>query len=547
MSADPDLTMSAPGGQLRMLARRLGVAGFWTWWLAQLAALVPAAPRAALQRSRMRPVLAFDTATATLWKPAARGGELRMVEAGSIPLEGDPATVAGNGRAALAPSTRSTRGTFNVVVTLPMRSVLRKRLTLPEAVEEHLHQMLRYDLDRHTPFKPDEMYFDAAVVDRDPGRGTVDVDLAAARRTVVDAALRHAQAWGATVVGVSPEPPAAASTSTLNLLPPELWPSTSPWRRWQVWLPIALLLLLAMVTVVLPLLQKREYAIALSRLEDEARTRAAVSENLRSELDRLVGDFNFALERKYGYPSVVQVLDDVTRMLPDDTWLTQFEIKTLRGKDTQRELSLRGESVNAGRLVTLLEDSKLVSQAAPRSPTTKIQPGPGEIFDVGGQLRPLPLPAQVALVIADSGVPPTADRPPAPHPAGGATAPAPAAGGTVNPGAPTGPAAAQTTLNATPAQPASSGGSSTTKATAPNATPSAPGSQTATTPGTPVPAPSNARPPAMFAPPATPPPSNPPAQTGPLGTTAGPPRIVDATPPTVAAPRDAAPSSKARP
>jgi hypothetical protein len=37
-------------------------------------------------------------------------------------------------------------------------------LRLPAAVEQDLKQALAYDLDRHTPFKPDELHFDAAVV-----------------------------------------------------------------------------------------------------------------------------------------------------------------------------------------------------------------------------------------------------------------------------------------------------------------------------------------------------------------------------------------------
>ena len=128
-----------------------------------------------------------------------------------------------------------------------------------------------------------------------------------------------------------------------------------------------------------------------------------MSESLRAQLERQVGDYNFALERKYAYPGAVRVLEDVTRILPDDTWLTQLEIKTsARGKDAQRDVALRGESANAGRLVTLLEDSKLFTQAAPRSPTTKIQPGPGEIFDVGAQLKPLPPPPPIALAAADT-------------------------------------------------------------------------------------------------------------------------------------------------
>ena len=131
-----------------------------------------------------------------------------------------------------------------------------------------------------------------------------------------------------------------------------------------------------------------------------------VSDALRTELERQIGEYNFALERKYAFPGTVQVLDDITHMLPDDTWITQFELHSVRGQGGQRELTLRGESANAGRLVSLLEDSKLFTQAAPRSPTTKIQPGPGEIFDVGAQLKPTPPPQAAPLDLTAPPPPP---------------------------------------------------------------------------------------------------------------------------------------------
>ena len=119
---------------------------------------------------------------------------------------------------------------------------------------------------------------------------------------------------------------------------------------------------------------------------------------LREELERLTGDYNFALQKKYAFPTALQSIEDVTKLLPDDTWLTQFEMKsTAKGKEPHREILVRGESANAGRLISLLEESKLFEQAAPRSPTTKIQPGPGEIFDLGAQLKPLPPPQPVAV------------------------------------------------------------------------------------------------------------------------------------------------------
>jgi general secretion pathway protein L len=396
-----------PAFQARMqdYARRLGLAGFWQWWTRELDALIPAAPRAALARRRMRPVLVFAGDVATLWRPATENGQPVMAPATTIALTGDAAAVAAAGRAALAPRTQAAYGSGNaaarIVVSLAPRDMLRRNLVLPAAIEENFRQALSYDLDRHTPFKPEELYFDAAIVARDAARNTITVDLAAARRAVVDPVLKHVAAWGAEVAAIVPEPPQRAADSRLNLLPADARTSRSPWGRWQFWVPIALLAVATLAAVVIPLWQKRDYVMQLSMLADQARGRAAISETLRAELDARVADYNTALERKYLYPGALQVVDAVSKLLPDDTWLTQFELKSMaKGKETQREMLLRGESANAGHLVQLFEESQLFAQAAPRSPTTKIQPGPGEIFDLGAQLKARPLPGTVALVVA---------------------------------------------------------------------------------------------------------------------------------------------------
>ena len=51
------------------LARRFGLTGFWHWWLHELSSLVPGRVRAAFERRRARPVLAFDGARAVLCAP----------------------------------------------------------------------------------------------------------------------------------------------------------------------------------------------------------------------------------------------------------------------------------------------------------------------------------------------------------------------------------------------------------------------------------------------------------------------------------------------
>ncbi|MEO8752967.1 MAG: PilN domain-containing protein [Casimicrobiaceae bacterium] len=479
-----------PAFQARMqdYARRLGLAGFWQWWARELDALIPAAPRAALARRRMRPVLVFAGDSATLWRPATENGQPVMAPATTIALTGDAAAIAAAGRAALAPPTQVAYGSGNaaarIVVSLAPRDMLRRNLVLPAAIEENFRQALTYDLDRHTPFKAEELYFDAAIVARDTARNTITVDLAAARRALVDPVLKHVAAWGAEVAAIVPEPPQRAAASRLNLLPADARTSRSRWSRWQFWVPIALLAVATLAAVVIPLWQKRDYVMQLSTLADQARGRAAISETLRAELDARAADYNTALERKYLYPGALQVVDAVSKLLPDDTWLTQFELKSMaKGKETQREVLLRGESANAGHLVQLFEESQLFAQAAPRSPTTKIQPGPGEIFDLGAQLKPRPLPAPLALVVAAT--PAETAQPATPAPAAPA-APLPAAAAPATPSsAPPAPAAAMPGGSSTAAPPAAAAPPAPPPTTAPTSAPtsSPPRATTGSAPG----------------------------------------------------------------
>jgi general secretion pathway protein L len=424
-------SLAAFGQRLKSLAHRYDLPAFWRWWLGELAPLVPAAPRAALRRRRLRPILAFGRDAVVLWAPRFVDGVLGYGEAARIPLGAD-AAAAQAGRAAIdALSQRAYGGAVTaakVVVALPSEQMLRKRLHLPAAVEQELRQALAYDLDRHTPFKPDELYFDAVVAARDARQKTIVVDWAAALRSLVDQATRQAESWGATVVSVTPDalgsaPPPATGLSKLNLLPPELRPDLTWWRRWRVWAPVAALGVAALIGVLLPIWQKRDYAIALTKVAEQARVQADAASALRQQLETMTSDFNFILGRKYAFPSAVDVIDDVTRIIPDDTWLTQFEVKTsLKGKDASRDMLLRGESANAGRLVTLLEESKLFTGAAPRSPTTKIQPGPGEIFDLGAQVRAAAAPP--TLQLASTASPESMAVPAAPAPATAAPSPA---------------------------------------------------------------------------------------------------------------------------
>ena len=412
---------------LRDAANRAGLPRFWRWWMGELAPLLPSKSLIAVQRRFARPVIEFADGEAVFWRPDfGEGTTARLVIAERVSLNGDAASVLAAGHEAvgrLAASTPGGAAAPRVLVALAAKQVLRKEITLPGAVEQNLEQTLVYDLDRHTPFRPEQLYFDAVVVRRDAQRKLLYVDWAAALKTVVDDARRRVEDWGAVPVAIVPGPPTARTR--LNLLPNGVRPRQLQWRRWQLWAPIAAIGLFGFAAVIVPLAQKREYAIALNAIDVEARQSALAADSVRTQLEGMQADYNYILTKKYAYPNAVSVLDEVTRVLPDDTWLTQLELKTIgRGKEMHRDLYLRGESVNAGKLIALLEDSKLVEQTAPRSPTTKIQGAPGEIFDLSSRLRELPLPASEAVTASATLIPVVRDTPAAPAAAAATTAPA---------------------------------------------------------------------------------------------------------------------------
>ncbi len=542
--------------RLRDLAHRYGLPAFWRWWMAELAPLVPAKPRVAIKRRRLRPVLAFGRDEVVLWEPQIVNGTLGYGEGARIPLAGDAAATVNAGRAAIDGLPHIAYGgaitAANVIVALPKGQVLRKRLTLPAAVEPNLRESLSYDLDRHTPFKPDELYFDAVVIGRDSQRREITVDWMAALKSVVDQARRQAESWGATVVAVTPDAGGGSATpvaSKLNLLPPGARPETAWWRRWHVWAPLAAVGVAALIAIALPIWQKRDYAIALSRITEQARREADAASVLRQRLETMAGDYNYVLSRKYAFPSAVDIVENVTKLMPDDTWLTQFEVKSqAKGKDLHREMLLRGESANAGRLVSLLEDSKLFSDAAPRSPTTKIQPGPGEIFDLGAQIVSAPPPQPLQLASAPGAAPSTQVMP---TPTPSATAPAATPQPTATPASSAAPAAppAATPQPTTAPPPAAAPPTATSAPAAPTtATPAAPTTATPAASATATPAASATATPAASATatpaaPATATPAAPTTATPAASATATPAASATATPAASATATPAAPAT----
>lgn len=330
---------------------------FLRWWLAELAALVPSGLMAPLLR-RPPSVVVDLTETAAVISIPAGGGGGRTVHCaiGEMPALG-------------------LSGPAQAIVALSPDQVLIRAIDLPLAAEPRLRTVLEFELDRQTPFLPDQVYFDHQVVERRPGEGRLTAELAVVPRLVVDQAVTLSRGWGLepVAVGVSGE---GGGGPRFDFLPTARTAQSSQRKLGTVLTLVALALVLAGAML---WHGRRESVLeALAADLASARQEARISEQLRQRLDEAFARNRFLAERQRQVRAI-HVLAEITRLLPDDSWLFEAE---LSGQDGR----IVGYSPSASPLIPLFAQSPLFADARFRAPLIQGDNGL-ERFDLSFTIR----------------------------------------------------------------------------------------------------------------------------------------------------------------
>jgi general secretion pathway protein L len=263
---------------------------------------------------------------------------------------------------------------------IPAGAVLRRRVTLPAPAAENLREVLSFEMDRLTPFKAEDVYYDYRVV---PERGTGSLatgglgagSLGAGRALLVDLVVvcRREVDWALDLIraaGLKPEWLELAGWNgeeTINLLPRT--GGETDRRRYRIAAVLAgIALALITARTSLPLYQQERHLAELDAAVTSARTQALEADRLRAGLDTAIHRERHLADLKRRSPASLDILSEVTRLLPDDTWLASLDMRA-------GSLSLSGFSANASALIALLEASALLEDVQFRSQVSFEQAG----------------------------------------------------------------------------------------------------------------------------------------------------------------------------
>lgn len=348
---------------------------FVKWWIGELLGLLPESVQRVLGTEAS--ILVMDATPGKLEAVFWQGqrdqalGTLKIVSAAvDTP--------------ALEPIVRRAARADAVILRLPYEKVLQRQIKLPLATEDNLREVLGFEMDRITPFHRDMVVYDYRVDERDELNGTVTVQLYVVQKQEVKVLLARLSAVGVhptaiTMRQLSEKPGAPQLPATPNLLEEGADTQRHSPLRGLVYATSLLVLVLAIAAVSLPLWVQQQYIDELEHAIQQVQDDVLTAKNVSRQIDQLVSDVDFIVARKQQAPLVIERMNDLTRVLPDDTWLHRFELKA-------DKVQLHGESNNAAAVISLLENSKRFTETQFAAPLIKNAHTGTERFSISARL-----------------------------------------------------------------------------------------------------------------------------------------------------------------
>jgi general secretion pathway protein L len=327
------LTASTRAMPLRQLLARVRA-----WWMAELAAMAPISlrqrigvSRRAVASLRVTPDGIVPPGAGVRWSAASRPASLHL----------DPALV------------------------------FETTLKFPRQAEDNLRRIVGHHLGLVIPMDPASLAFDHVIAARDPAEGTLAVAVAVAKRAALEQACAAARQAGFAPVEAVVER-GGQIDARFNLLRHDL--RAPPGKRrsaFRVMELAALVLFLAAggVRIYRMDLDRDQLLARIAQLRTEVRAVQQLQDEARQLAESIA-----VLQGRREAPPPLAVLSELTRLLPDDTWIT-----FLHARD--RTLELAGNSKHAASLIGLFEQAPGFQAPRFQSPVTA-NPDGSEHFDL---------------------------------------------------------------------------------------------------------------------------------------------------------------------
>ncbi len=343
---------------------------FFRWWFEALYTLLPAAIRARLKDAHRR--LLISTGQGEISLSIESDSSLQALD--TVPVSEDLQLQHQRIQQLLQ---QHELEQVNRVLLLADTDVLRTRVTMPVAAEANLRQALAYEMDRHTPFQAEEVFYDWRVLKRDRDAGQLGLELIVVPREAAEADVELLQRLGLAPSGVDVS--ADDGTLGVNLLPEAMRHRIVNQQARTNWLAAAVTVLLLALVMAQSLLLREHQLTAIKAAIKDVKAEAMAVQQIRKQIDDASEAAGFLQKHRAENGYKVEMMAELTRILPQDTYLDRLNLQA-------DSVQMQGKSGNAQALIELVNASPMFENASFRGPTRLDPRSKKEIFDLNAKV-----------------------------------------------------------------------------------------------------------------------------------------------------------------
>ncbi len=252
------------------------------------------------------------------------------------------------------------RNDVTIGIGFPSDQLFQRKLLLPLQAGKSIREIVAHDLAQRTPFNLADIHHDYIVV---PDAGKLSVTQHVIRRDTVSGAVSSYGIEISDIDFIEALPRGDGTTSpALIALHPEAAHRTHWARRAATALATSALVL----ALIAGGLRYWRQEAALDLIDTEMVTARQQAQQVRTafaKLEQRQRSVIYVFAKKQNEPTVLDIWDEVTRLLPTDAWLTELRI-TAPSTGQERQISLSGFSAAAAKLVAVLDHSPVFQDAA---------------------------------------------------------------------------------------------------------------------------------------------------------------------------------------
>lgn len=334
--------------RLRVRYAKTPLPRFFSWWRGQLVGLLPERVRNLVDERPEELLIEARPQQFGIWRLSNAGCADFGQVSRELPVEEQKSEFERLRALVDDPHTR-------VYYCIPAERCLRREISMPAAAEDKLRQVLSFEMDRQTPFKADQVYFDYRVVDRDEAAKNLRIQIIVVPRAQLDGELAMLTAAGVGLDGVDswragPGSPRAG----LNLLPLERRVRRKNMRT-RLNLALGALALGLLLIAMWESLGNRQVSVETMTAEvEKAQNDARQTSELAKRLEERTASANYLLQQKRDTTTMTELLADLTKRLPDDAFLERLTV------DDKGKVDVQGQSSNAAKLIDGLQKSDVL-------------------------------------------------------------------------------------------------------------------------------------------------------------------------------------------